>query len=102
MPDPMRGMRRGAGAYNRGMRFAAEIFRILGGEDPSRVSYTVTDGGGGYFFNVKRVAEFSATRIVLRGKRGAVAIEGEDLALGKYFAGDVEVRGSISLVKGEG
>ena len=73
----------------------------MGGEDPARISYTVTDGGSGYFRNVKRLAEFSAQKIVLTGKIGRISVEGENLSLGKYFAGDLEVRGNISLVKRE-
>lgn len=84
------------------MKLSSEIFKIIGGEDPARISYTVTDGGGGYFRNVKRVVEFSTVKIVLKGKKDVLSVEGENLSLGKYFAGDLEVRGAISLVKREG
>lgn len=83
------------------MRLGEEIFKILGGEDPARISYTVTDGGSGYFRNVKRLLEFSAGKIVLKGKTDRISVEGTDLSLGKYFAGDLEVRGRISLVRRE-
>ena len=78
------------------MKLAEEIFKILGGEDPARISYTVTDGGGGYFRNVKRLLEFSACRLVLKGRKGSLSVEGENLSIGKYFAGDLEVRGKIT------
>ncbi len=84
------------------MKLGAEILKRLGGEDPSHITYTVTDGGGGYFCNVRRVAELSPARIVVRGKKGGLAVEGEGLALGRYDEGDLEVRGSIFLVKREG
>ncbi len=66
-----------------------------------RVQYTVRDGKGGYFENVRRIVEFSQERIVLAGKRGTVAVEGEGLFLGKCYLGDVEVRGSILRVERE-
>ncbi len=78
------------------MRLSDAIFKFLGGEgDPARVQYTVVDGRGGYFQNVRRLAEFSAERIVLLGRRGGLCIEGEGLTLGKYTAGDVAVFGEI-------
>ena len=53
------------------MRLLEEIFSMLGGEDPARIAYTVSPGGG-HFRNVKRVAEFSPQRIVFRGRRGGL------------------------------
>ena len=81
------------------MRLGEEIFHLLGGEDPARISYTVTDGGSGYFRNVKRLLEFSPVKIVLAGRKGGVAVEGEDLSLGKYCAGDLVICGEIACVK---
>ena len=81
------------------MRLFAEIERALGqDEDSSRVQYTVLDGGGGYFQNVKKILEFSENAIVFSGRRGAVRIEGEGLSLGKYYLGDAVVRGNIIRV----
>ena len=80
------------------MKLGEEILAQFGGEDPSRIICTVTAGRGGYFRNVKRIVEFSSVRIVLRGKRGTVTVTGEGLALGKYTAEDVAVRGMISAV----
>ena len=82
------------------MRLFSEIAHSLAADgDSLRVQYTVVDGRGGYFQNVKRLTEFSETRIVLRGKKGAVSVEGEGLSLGKYFAGDVKVLGDIVKVE---
>lgn len=81
------------------MRLFSEIEKVLGAGDSLRVQYTVVDGKGGYFQNVKRILEFSETKIVLKGKKGAVCIEGTGLSLGKYFAGDVAVAGDIAKVE---
>ena len=84
------------------MRLISEIVRAIGAEELSpRIRYTVTDGGGGYFQNVKRLLEFSSTRIVLGGKGGKVSVEGEGLELGKCFEGDVAILGRIDKVEGE-
>lgn len=81
------------------MRLFSEIGKAFGGEeDFSRVQYTVLDGGGGYFQNVKKILEFSDEAIVFSGKRGAVRVEGEALSLGKYYLGDAVVYGKILRV----
>jgi len=82
------------------MRLFSEIAKQLSAEgfETARILYTVADGRGGYFQNVKRVLEFTPERIVLQGKRGAVRIEGKSLSLGKYFGGDATVLGEISCV----
>lgn len=81
------------------MRLFSEIERALGGdEDSARVQYTVLDGGGGYFQNVKKILEFSENEIVFAGRRGSVRVEGEKLSLGKYYLGDAIVRGRIERV----
>ena len=85
------------------MRFREEIIRKLGGEgETSRIGYTVIDGKGGYFQNVKRLLEFSSGKIVLKGRKGAVFVEGENLSLGKFSGGDVAVLGNIMRVSREG
>lgn len=81
------------------MRLREEIFKLLGGEgEVTRVQYTVVDGRGGYFQNVKKISEFSAQAVVLLGRRGGVRVEGSDLSLGKYCAGDAMVYGNITSV----
>lgn len=74
-------------------------FQAESGLDTGRVQYTVRDGKGGYFQNVRRLLEFSAERIVLAGRRGAVVVEGKSLSLGKCFLGDIEVTGDIKKVE---
>ena len=67
--------------------------------DTGKVQYTVQNGRGGYFQNVRRLLEFSDTQIVLAGKRDKVTIEGENLTLGKCYMGDVQIRGNIRKVE---
>ena len=82
------------------MRLFSEIERALGQEGISlRVQYTVLDGKGGYFQNVKRILEFSEEAVVFSGKKGALRVEGSGLSLGKYFAGDATVLGNIVKVE---
>ena len=66
-----------------------------------RVQYTVVDGRGGVFQNVKRLLEFSDTAIVLAGKKGKVRVEGNHLALGKCCAGDITILGDVERVMRE-
>ena len=83
------------------MRLFSEIAKSLSAELGVGIQYTVLDGQGGYFQNVKRITEFSPERIVLRGKKGTVRVEGKNLSIGKYYAGDVAVKGEICKVEKE-
>ena len=103
MPSPLWDLRKfyfgGKTHTIKNMRLFSEIERALGHEeDGSRVQYTVLDGGGGYFQNVKKILEFSENAIVFSGRRGAVRVEGERLSLGKYYLGDAIVYGNIVRV----
>ncbi len=82
------------------MKVFSEIAGALAGEGLSlRVQYTVLDGRGGYFQNVKKLAEFSDSAIVFRGGKGALRVEGSGLSLGKFYAGDATVVGDIVKVE---
>ncbi len=83
------------------MEFLREIAGALGADAAGtfRIQYTVVDGKGGYFQNVRRLTEFSRERVVLRGREGCVRVEGRDLSLGKYFAGDLVIAGDIVRVE---
>lgn len=82
------------------MRLFQEIAKFFpAGGEAFRIQYTVLDGQGGYFRNVKSIGEFSPERILLRGKRGGVVVEGEALSLGKYFGEDAAVVGKIRRVE---
>ena len=83
------------------MKLFSEIVKALSAEVGTGGQYTVVDGQGGYFQNVKRILEFSAERIVLCGKKGCVRVEGKNLRIGKYYAGDVAVVGEIERVERE-
>ena len=52
-----------------------------------------------YFENIRSIKCFSPTRIILLIKKGEVTIEGEDLCVKKYNAGDLAICGKISLIK---
>ena len=82
------------------MGLFAEIKNSLGADGLSltRVGYSVIDGKGGYFTNVKKLLEFSDTKIVFQGKKGSVCVEGTCLRLGKYCMGDAVVLGDIKSV----
>ena len=81
------------------MRLFSEIVNQLGAETGAGIQYTVVDGQGGYFQNVKRISEFTPEKIVLRGRKGSVLIAGKNLSLGKYYAGDVAIKGEIGSVE---
>ncbi len=86
------------------MELFQELFQqcLAEGEfDVTRIRYAVVDGRGGYFQNVKKIAEFSTSRILLRGKKGAICVEGEGLSLGRYFGGDAVILGNIFKVARE-
>lgn len=71
------------------------------GYELTRVQYTVIDGRGGYFQNVRRLLEFSEEKVVLAGKKGRVSVEGSALSLGRCSEGDVTVLGNIARVSRE-
>lgn len=83
------------------MRLFSEILKGLeADEDYSmRLQYSVIDGKGAYFQNVKCVREFSDALIVLQGRRDCIRIEGKNLSFGKYFQGDVTVLGDIQKIE---
>ena len=84
------------------MRLLGEIRKIFPAEEGAfGLQYTVVEGGG-YFENVKRILEFTPQTVVLKCGGGNLRIEGEGLSLGKYFQGDLAVRGKIVKVEREG
>lgn len=84
--------------YNVYMEFMREIEGALGA-DTFRIRYTVVGGRGGYFENVYRLAAFSESEVVIRGRRETVVVSGEGLTLGKYHAGDLVIAGEIFKVE---
>ena len=82
------------------MKLLQQILSELGAD--TRKSMTVVPGFGGYFQNIKGVAEFSASRVVMEIQKGSITVEGENLKVGEYFEGDVILKGKIEVVKIEG
>lgn len=85
------------------MRLWQEILSQLGDGQPpdggvAGVIYTVWEGKGGYFQNVKSLASFSPQEIRLRLRRGMLCVTGEGLTVAKYCESDVFIRGKISSV----
>ncbi len=81
------------------MRLFSEIARALGAEAGTCAYYTVVEGRGGYFQNVKRILAFSETEVVFRTGGGALRVSGRGLSIGKYTGGDVSVSGEIERVE---
>ena len=88
------------------MRLWQEIFSQLGdGEGMEGVislSYTVWEGKGGYFQNIKSLVSFSPQQIVFALRRGTLLVLGEGLSVAKYCENDVIIRGNILSVAREG
>ena len=76
-----------------------KIYRILGKRGRITIPYEMRQRVG---FGYNDVLSFTETELVLKGRRGSVRVEGERLSLGKYFAGDLVVRGTIVAVSREG
>lgn len=79
------------------MRLYDEIFK-----DPSDGACArcmIVPGGGGYFEGVKSVGDFSAEKIVLYFPRQAVEVEGKELAIKKYYDGDLQIGGKVTCVR---
>ena len=79
------------------MRLYDEIFKSVDGLACQK--YTVVIGGGGYFEGVKSVGDFSSEKIVIYFHRQVVEIYGIDLAIKKYYDGDLHVGGRVSAVR---
>ena len=82
------------------MRLYDEIFKNADGGVGEKC--IVVPNGGGYFEDVKAVGEFSPERIVLCFPRDNVEIEGENLSIGKYCDGDLQLSGKIVAFRVEG
>lgn len=80
------------------MRRFGEFLGALKAEIGTQVQYSV-GGRGGYFQNVRAIDEFSDTSVVFRGRKSSLRVEGEGLALEKYYAGDAELSGEIRRVE---
>lgn len=79
------------------MKLFREILSQIAGNTDTGLSllYTVVAGQGGYFQNVKSVACFSSSLVVLSLKKGEVRVKGNALTIEKYSEGDVLIHGDI-------
>lgn len=62
-------------------------------------NFTVIPSFGGYFCGVKSVVEFSSEKITLALRRVSVILEGENLAVERYFEEDIFIKGDIKVIK---
>lgn len=81
------------------MTLLSEILQSLSAEAGVSVRFTVVGGKGGYFQNIRKILEFSAEKIVLRGKKEKLTVEGKNLSVGKYCGGDALISGDILKVE---
>ena len=79
------------------MRLYDDIFKNP--NDSACARCVVVPGGGGYFEGVKSVGDFSSEKIVIYFPRQAVEIHGTDLAIKKYYDGDLHIDGRVSVVR---
>ena len=79
------------------MRLYDEIFKDP--NDSACARCIVVPGGGGYFEGVKSVGDFSTEKIVVYFPRQIVEIEGRELAIKKYYDGDLQVGGRVTSVR---
>ena len=79
------------------MRLYDDIFKDP--NDSACARCIVVPGGGGYFEGVKSVGDFSSEKIVIYFPRQAVEIYGTDLAIKKYYDGDLHIGGRVSAVR---
>ena len=87
------------------MRLWQEIFaQMSDGDSSEKITgffYTVREGRGGYFQNVKGIGGFSPNEITLTLRRGVLKVTGENLSVEKYCESDVFVKGKIISVARE-
>ena len=79
------------------MRLYDDIFKNP--NDSACARCVIVPGGGGYFEGVKSVGDFSDEKIVIYFPRQAVEICGTNLAIKKYYDGDLYIGGQVSAVR---
>ena len=79
------------------MKLLEQVLNELGADTVK--AFTVVTSFGGYFKSVKSVAEYTPEKITLVLKKTVLTIEGENLAIGRYFEQDIFVKGDIKAVK---
>ncbi len=94
---PARRHTRGCAGIIYRMKLLEQILAEMGGE--TLKSFTVVPCFGGYFRNVKAIAEYSPEKIKLNLSHGAVLLTGEKLEIGKYFEEDIFIKGNIKVIE---
>lgn len=79
------------------MKLLEQILSELGAD--TLKSFSVVPSFGGYFRSVRAVSEYTPSRIVLTLKKNVLTVEGENLALDRYFEQDLFIKGSITGVR---
>ena len=81
------------------MSFIDEISGFFGEEELfCKFRATLFGNKSVYFEKVKEVIGFSKEKIQLRLKKGQIIVEGEELCIKKYCAGDVAIVGKIKSI----
>ena len=78
------------------MKILRQILKEAGADMAGAV--TIVPNFGGYFSFVKRVEEYTPSKIVLTAYKRRVIISGENLVIDKYFAQDLSIKGVITGV----
>ncbi|MBO5026986.1 MAG: YabP/YqfC family sporulation protein [Clostridia bacterium] len=79
------------------MRIYDELFKDP--NDSACARCVIVPSGGGYFEGVRALGELSTEKIVVYFSRQAVEITGTDLAIKKYYEGDLQIGGKVSGVR---
>ncbi len=74
---------------------------IWNGEEPPSLSYRAVLFGDGaiYLEGVKHIASYTKEEIVVCLKKGALRVEGAELYIKKFFAGDMVICGRIYRIE---
>jgi len=79
------------------MKLLEQIIAEAGGE--TLKSFTVVPSFGGYFRNVKSIAEYAAEKIKLLLPHAVITLTGENLEVDKYFQEDIFIKGNIRTIE---
>ena len=79
------------------MKLLQQVLEELGAD--TLKSFTIVPAFGGYFSSIKAVLEYSDQKVVLRGKKFTVTLEGEKFEVGSYFQEDIFIKGDIKVIK---
>lgn len=78
------------------MKLLTQLLKEAGADIAGAV--TIVPDCGGYFTSVKRVEEYTPSKIVLSAYKRRVIITGENLVIDKFFLQDLSIKGNITGV----